>query len=111
MIIVPWISVAANAYLLMLPRSFLFYIVVFCFSFLTVLPLSAQSRTDFWVMPDATPWNIAHRVGKGETVFMLARRYHVPPAILADANGLTYNDGLKENSTLIVPLGAYNLQD
>ena len=41
---------------------------------------------------------------------MLARRYHVPPAILADANGLSYSDGLKENSTVIVPLGAYNLQ-
>lgn len=69
-----------------------------------------QDKTDLWVMPEVEPWNVAHKVTKGETIFMLARRYHVPPAILADANGLTYNDGLKENTTVIVPLGAYNLQ-
>lgn len=93
----------------MLP-GFFRVLMACCLSLLAVVPSMAQSRSDLWVMPDTEPWNIAHKVSKGETVFMLARRYHVPPAILADANGLSYSDGLKENSTVIVPLGAYNLQ-
>jgi LysM repeat protein len=98
-----------NAKKPMFPKSFQQFILVTCCLLLPFFSWS-QGRTDLWVMPDVAPWNIAHKVAKGETVFMLARRYHVPPAILADANGLTYNDGLKENSTVIVPLGAYNLQ-
>lgn len=49
---------------------------------------------------------IAHKVKSGETLFMLARRYHVPPAMLADANGLNYQSSL--GKTLYIPLGAYN---
>ena len=93
----------------MLRTLFVFIITTIAYCFFTS-NVSAQGREDLWVMPNVEPWNIAHRVTKGETIFMLARRYHVPPAILADANGLTYNDGLKDNTTLIVPLGAYNLQ-
>lgn len=76
------------------------------------LPSQAQPQTrrDLWVTSGPEGWNIIHPVQKGETLFMLARRYHVPPAILADANNLTYNDGLKEHTPVVVPLGAYNLQ-
>lgn len=94
----------------MLPGFFRVLIITCCLALSAVVPSIAQGRADLWVMPDTEPWNVAHKVSKGETVFMLARRYHVPPAILADANGLSYSDGLKENSTVIVPLGAYNLQ-
>lgn len=93
----------------MLPKIFQQFIILTC-SLLMSHFAWGQDKTDLWVMPEVEPWNVAHKVTKGETVFMLARRYHVPPAILADVNGLTYSDGLKENSTVIVPLGAYNLQ-
>ena len=53
-------------------------------------------------------WYIKHKVNSGETIFMLARRYHVPPAMLADANGMNYQQGLEKNTILWVPLGAYN---
>lgn len=53
-------------------------------------------------------WYIKHKVRSGETIFMLARRYHVPPAMLADANGLNYQQGLDKNKVLWIPLGAYN---
>ncbi|MEZ5015605.1 MAG: LysM peptidoglycan-binding domain-containing protein [Flavipsychrobacter sp.] len=49
---------------------------------------------------------IVHKVKSGETLFMLARRYHVPPAMLADANGLNYQSSL--GKTIFIPLGAYN---
>ena len=83
-----------------------FLLTFFCSSFAAF----AQKPGDLWVTSGPEGWNIIHPVQKGETVFMLARRYHVPPAILADANGLTYNDGLKENTAIVVPLGAYNMQ-
>ncbi len=49
---------------------------------------------------------VVHKVKSGETLFMLARRYHVPPAMLADANGLNYQSGL--GKIVYIPLGAYN---
>lgn len=72
--------------------------------------VAAQTRPDLYVTVKDDSWNIAHRVVKGETVFMLARRYHVPPAILAEANKLSYQDGLRESTIVTIPLGAYNLQ-
>ena len=57
----------------------------------------------------ADGWSIVHHVAAGETIFSLSRRYHVPPAILAEANGKTYADGLMLGSILNVPLGAYNM--
>ncbi len=53
-------------------------------------------------------WAIEHTVKLGETVFMLAKKYHVPPAMLADVNKVTYSTGFKEGQLLYVPLGAYN---
>jgi LysM repeat protein len=54
-------------------------------------------------------WNILQKVSPGETIFSLARRFHVPPSILAEANGKTYGDGLSIGSYISVPLGAYNM--
>lgn len=71
---------------------------------------AAQAKNDLWVVAKEDGWSIQHKVQKGETLFSVSRRYHVPPAILAEANGLTYQDGLKEGSTVNVPLGAYNMQ-
>lgn len=74
------------------------------------LRLSGQSKNDLWVVAGADGWSLQHPVQKSETLFSISRKYHVPPAILAEANGLTYKDGLKEGSTINVPLGAYNMQ-
>ncbi len=87
-----------------------FFLLVILFSLAVSSGAFAQSTPELWVKEKDGVWNIMHQVQKGETVFMLARRYHVPPAILADANGLSYQDQLKELSTVAIPLGAYNLQ-
>ena len=41
-------------------------------------------------------WAIPHLVKSGETLFALSTMYHVPPAILTDANGMSYQS--KNNS-------------
>ncbi len=53
-------------------------------------------------------WVIAHTIKWGETLFKLSKRYHVPPALLADMNKVSYQTGLVPDSTLYIPLGAYN---
>ncbi len=90
------------------PKRFFVLLILSVYGFLPAL--FAQSRGDLFVTVTDGTWNIAHPVQKGETIFMLARRYHVPPAILAEANGLSYQNGLRESSIISVPLGAYNLQ-
>lgn len=61
-----------------------------------------------FVMARGDGWMIPHKIVPGETVFILARRYHVPLAILAGANGLNYQTGLSENATIYIPLASYN---
>jgi LysM repeat protein len=68
----------------------------------------AQSEDSLFVTVRGEGWMIPHRIVAGETVFMLARRYHVPPAILAGANGLNYQSSLAENTIIYIPLDAYN---
>lgn len=88
-------------------RAFLLSV---CLLFSSINLLSAKADTSLNITVKAGAWTIAHSVKPGETVFMLARRYHVPPAILADANGISYQTSLQESSIVSIPLGAYNLQ-
>lgn len=81
-------------------------IVITVFLFLSFFCANAQDKE--YVIFRNDKWVIPHSVQQGETLFQLARRYHVPPAMLADANGLDYQDGLKRDSIVYIPVGAYN---
>lgn len=62
-----------------------------------------------FVMEKNGKWMIPHAVKEGETVFTIARNYHVPPAMLTDANGINYGTTLSTGSIVNIPLSAYNL--
>ncbi len=77
----------------------------------------------FFVCPDARPQQkdgliavpvndglaIVHKVWEGETIFTIAALYHTPPAVLADANGLSYREeAIQAKEELLVPVGVYN---
>ena len=51
---------------------------------------------------------IEHKVLKGETVFSIARKYHVPPSMLTDVNSISYQANLTEGGIIDVPLAIYN---
>ncbi|MCB0696967.1 MAG: LysM peptidoglycan-binding domain-containing protein, partial [Chitinophagaceae bacterium] len=53
-------------------------------------------------------WAIEHEVETGENLFMLSRRFHVPPALLADMNGVDFQTILQPGSILYIPFGPYN---
>lgn len=53
-------------------------------------------------------WVITHVIQSGETVFNIAQKYHVPPVMLADANGINFQTGLQDGEKLYVPFGPFN---
>lgn len=84
--------------------KFLFAFIFCCICFSSF----AQKNDSLFVVDHDDNWRIKHQVKTGETVFSIARRYHVPPAMLADANQVNYQDNLSGHKTMYVPLGAYN---
>ncbi|MBN8672311.1 MAG: LysM peptidoglycan-binding domain-containing protein [Chitinophagales bacterium] len=68
----------------------------------------AGQADSLFVIAKGEKWVIGHTVKRGETIFSIARLYHVPPAKLADENGLNYQSGLPVGVQLYVPLESYN---
>jgi len=46
---------------------------------------------------------LRHRVARGETAFIIARRYNIPVRALVEWNGLNANMDLREGQTLLIP--------
>ncbi|MBS1782313.1 MAG: LysM peptidoglycan-binding domain-containing protein [Bacteroidetes bacterium] len=85
-------------------RFLLFYgcLLIFSHSF-------AQKNDSLFVIPGHSGMSVEYKVKSGETVFSIARKFHVPPAILTDANDFSFQQNLVIGTRVIVPLGAYNL--
>lgn len=83
-----------------------FLFAVICL-FMTV-PCFAQKADSLFIAAGSDGWLIQHRVHAGETLFSVARKYHVPPAMLANTNHLSYSGDLAGSTTLLIPTGAYN---
>jgi hypothetical protein len=79
------------------------------FSFLVSFTAAAQRADSIFVKQSAGGWVINHKVKATDNIFSVARRYHVPPAVLADYNSFSLQQALTPGSTIIVPTGAYNL--
>ena len=93
----------------------LFLLLLVSTSFLSKAQIVVQTegaapkgRDTLQVVFQDDKWVIAHTIKWGETLFKLSKRYHVPPALLADMNKVSYQTGLVPDSTLYIPLGAYN---
>ena len=67
-----------------------------------------QGADSLFVKQSDLGWVISHKVKAGETFYTVARRYHVPPAMLADFNNSGLQQTLSPGKKLFVPVGAYN---
>lgn len=67
----------------------------------------AQSDT-VWVQNQGKQTYIRHIVDHGETLLMLASRFHAPAAAVAKMNDMNYQDGLSEGSVFKIPIDNYN---
>jgi murein DD-endopeptidase MepM/ murein hydrolase activator NlpD len=85
-------------------RNIILLVVFVCLGYAA----SAASSDTLYIANVEGRTVLIYNVQLGETIFMLAKRFHCPPAILADANGLSYRNTLKDSTTIKVPLGDYN---
>lgn len=73
------------------------------------LPGNAQEKDSLFAQPYEWGWGFPYKVKHGETLFILARRFHVPPVQLAEKNNRDFRAGLNPGEEIIVPLDGYNL--
>lgn len=68
----------------------------------------AKAQDTLWVkQKDQKPY-LVHKIQNGETLFLLSKRYSVPPARLSDLNEVTYQEGLSTGSRFKIPVDNYN---
>ncbi|MBA3828126.1 MAG: LysM peptidoglycan-binding domain-containing protein [Taibaiella sp.] len=75
---------------------------------LSAFSLSAKQSDSLFVINRPTGICLVYKTHSGETVFSVSQRFHVPPAMLAGANGVLLQSPVF-NRVIYVPLGAYNL--
>lgn len=85
-------------------RRYFLFALLFFFGFVPVL----QAQDTLWVLQQDNKPYLLHKVKRGEDLFLLSKRYSVPPAVLADRNDVTYQDGLKPGRQFQIPVDKYN---
>lgn len=81
---------------------------VFCLSTQQVF---SQKADTLYLSNRQDAQGISYKVQKGDNLFVLSTRFHVPTAVLADANDLNYTDSIKPGRLIYVPVGKYNYRD
>ncbi|KAA5533341.1 LysM peptidoglycan-binding domain-containing protein [Taibaiella lutea] len=70
--------------------------------------LTSKAQDTLWVKKADGKAFVIHKVKSGEDIFLLSKKYKVPPAALADANNLNYQGGLASGTIVWVPVDNYN---
>ncbi|MFT4062902.1 MAG: LysM peptidoglycan-binding domain-containing protein [Edaphocola sp.] len=81
---------------------------LFAFACIAVCSHHAQAQDTLQLAKSNDRFFLMHNVKKGENIFMLAKRYSAPAAVLADVNQVNYKDGLPPGTQLKIPIDAYN---
>lgn len=91
-----------------------------CVILITLLACSKSSKAQIHVSEEVPDWDtlqvishndkwaISHMVQDDQNLFMLSRLYHVPPAILADMNSISFQTPINPGAVLYIPFAAYN---
>jgi hypothetical protein len=75
---------------------------------LMLFDFASYAQDSLFVVFKGDKWVILQETELGENLFILAKRYHVPAAILADENGLNFQDGIEKGSIINIPFSKYN---
>lgn len=76
-----------------------------------LLILSANilyAQDTLWVKEKEGKPYLVHKVKSGEDIFLLSKKYAVPPALLADLNEITYQQGLSAGTEFKIPIDNFN---
>jgi LysM repeat protein len=85
----------------------MYRLFIVCFLLISTITQARQNDSMYVIEKDRS-WLLIHRVQEDETVFSIARKYHVPPAMLASENNVSYQTVLTPGKKIYVPIGAYN---
>ncbi|MBS1584286.1 MAG: LysM peptidoglycan-binding domain-containing protein [Bacteroidetes bacterium] len=86
----------------------MFRILSAAFLCLCFFSASAQDDDSLFVSIKSKSWVLPYTTGNNETVFAVARRFHVPPAVLASINNVDAKGSFPSHSHITVPIAAYN---
>lgn len=86
------------------------YFVCILLFILAGISAQAQKKDSLFVYDGGDGWFVNHKIKPEETIFSIARNYHIPPAMLAGANDMNLQQKLTQGGRLDIPLGAYNLK-
>jgi LysM repeat protein len=78
------------------------------FTLIIIASTRITAQDTLWVKQREGKPYLLHKVKNGETLFILSKKYVVPPAILADVNNINYQDGLPTGSKFRIPIDNYN---
>jgi hypothetical protein len=78
------------------------------FLLLITSSLFAAPKDSLFVVTKNDKWVIAFTPSKTETVMDVAKRFHVPPVMLADENNTNFQNNFPVGATIYIPLGAFN---
>lgn len=78
------------------------------FALIIIASTRIIAQDTLWVKQREGKPYLLHKVKNGETLFLISKRYAVPPAILADLNNVNYQDGLPTGSKFRIPIDNYN---
>lgn len=83
---------------------------ILCTAFLCLYFFSASAQDDdsLFVGIKSKSWVLPYTTGGNETVFAVARRFHVPPAVLASVNNVDAKGSFPSHSHITIPIAAYN---
>lgn len=82
--------------------------IIFILCYLLNFAPAAQAQDTLWVQQQDNKPYLLHKIRSGENLFLLSKRYSVPPAVLADQNDVTYQDGLTPGLKFKIPVDKYN---
>lgn len=69
---------------------------------------TSKGQDSLWVRLSDGDAYVSHKSKVGETLFMIAKKYAVPPALLADLNDLEYSSGIPSGTLLKIPVSSFN---
>ncbi len=84
-------------------RQLLLFVAILC-SFYAY----AQKNDSLFVKLEDKGWSFPYKRVRGETIFSIAHKFHVPPAIMADYNQINFQQDVNTILKLQVPVAAYN---
>jgi LysM repeat protein len=73
-----------------------------------VLPACCQKTDSLFTILQEGEWVLSYKPKTGENLFQISKKFNVPSSVLAEANGMSYQEELSGQKKIVIPIGEYN---